>query len=1142
MDAQAAHTPDTHGVPAWLIRLCKALSTIRGLFWSSLLNIVLSLIATWLFTANDSNYRKFPLDTLFRHWPIMLISIAILLLLTVAIWALGKLPVSPAPAALKRQYLARRIAQTQDLAIEGIPLLPPRVRLDEIFIPLQLRPHRSEIDQLLTLEQSKREREEITAGRAAQEEEEVLVDWERQHERLLLKSDRIAIQDLWQRLTSEHPAAVIQGRPGMGKSTLLLRLTLYMARRGREATDPLKEQLSPLLVPIFIRLGKYATFREQSKDARTPTIWHYLSSAPDELDDLASASMFAWLCDCLKRGQCLVLLDGLDEVSDAEKRYAVQEAIKAFITDVMGKASGATSYNRFLITSRVAGYKANAFSGYPHYTIADLTQEQIRAFLPLWCRASVYGDIQGRAQEDMTRQATELEQKLQAAIQSHQGIREMVENPFLLTLLAIMQQNGIELPRRRIELYTTVTKILLETRSARRNLTVIPEALAVQRLGPVAYQMLATKNNFATPSDVLTSFARTIMQTDSVPLEQAQHEAKVFLDRIRERSGIFVLRTGDFYGFFHRTFQEYFAARHIIQHSTEPGATQDLLDKARQLDDQWREPFLLAIAYTSDQPAIAWRCIKALLEPLAVGDEKQRYHDVLLAGQCLLEAKPSALPHDIVHNVILALLQIYESALHEKDFEVCEQIEDVMQRLLLDISPEAEHSVLLLTLQDALLAPAQPHYLRAVLTLLTLIAQELRGCPAIVFKRLVPPLLGLTGLPAVGEFQPMPPAQAPDLAIIDLALAALSFLGANGPAGATLTEVRPLFEQHLRQLAHYSLQSELLITPAVVPFGAENYSRYEEGVARWLQLIKKVQKRKTILEQDIVSCQKIQQDLLDAAEEVCYPAETHLLQMVQRAHANTNSDWRSTCLAYLRERMETGTYIDYQLCAQLWSVLFTGQSAQQDLATLLLQHLHKNTIHQRCARRFMMIVVSALRDLRYLRYLRYLRDLSYLSDLSDLSDLLLTDQTITELELYLSNCIEIEQPELLSLLLGRVLQIQEAKEMGPKMEQELQRIVQAALPFALSSGDARDVVLDILRSLPARTEQEIAFILNLARDTQDDGIKSACAQALEYSRPASEGAWKELEQARTFSVVVVREAVEGRLRRRNEESNAGHVV
>jgi len=83
------------------------------------------------------------------------------------------------PAPLKRQYLTSKILETQDLAIEGIPLFRSRVQLDEIFIPMQLRPHQSDIDQLLTQEQSKLLRKGIQGGKVAKEVEYVLIDAER---------------------------------------------------------------------------------------------------------------------------------------------------------------------------------------------------------------------------------------------------------------------------------------------------------------------------------------------------------------------------------------------------------------------------------------------------------------------------------------------------------------------------------------------------------------------------------------------------------------------------------------------------------------------------------------------------------------------------------------------------------------------------------------------------------------------------------------------------------------------------------------------------------------------------------------------------------------------------------------------------
>src|SRR5260370_23626459 len=75
-------------------------------------------------------------------------------------------------------------------------------------------------------------------GKLSAEQESVLIDAENNWQYILKQSDKISIADLWQRLSKEQPVAVIQGAPGMGKSTLMERLTLHMVRRCLGQPDP----------------------------------------------------------------------------------------------------------------------------------------------------------------------------------------------------------------------------------------------------------------------------------------------------------------------------------------------------------------------------------------------------------------------------------------------------------------------------------------------------------------------------------------------------------------------------------------------------------------------------------------------------------------------------------------------------------------------------------------------------------------------------------------------------------------------------------------------------------------------------------------------------------------------------------------
>ncbi len=141
------------------------------------------------------------------------------------------------------------------------------------------------------------------------------------------------------------------------------------------------ERLRPTLVPVLLRLREYAGDCEQTPDL---TLENYLQRI---LDRLNIPGVDAYVLKNLKAGRCLVMFDGLDEVSDPIMRKKVQDTIKTFILDYRDVSEA--SYNRFFITSRVADYDQEAFPNYAHFTVAELRSEQIQNFLPRWCRASV---------------------------------------------------------------------------------------------------------------------------------------------------------------------------------------------------------------------------------------------------------------------------------------------------------------------------------------------------------------------------------------------------------------------------------------------------------------------------------------------------------------------------------------------------------------------------------------------------------------------------------------------------------------------------------------------------------------------------------------------------------------------------------
>ena len=604
-----------------------------------------------------------------------------------------------------------------------------------------------------------------------------------------------------------------------------------------------------------------------------------------------------------------------------------------------------------------------------------------------------------------------------------------------------------------------------------------------------------------------------------------------FLERLRVRGGLFVIRTGDYFGFFHRTFQEYFAARHILNvikgdKRTPNPRIETLANKARSSDDLWREAFLLAVAYQSGEDEHIARTILSTLLTAPQGASFASWaHDLLLAAECLLEAQPATIGAALERQIAEQLLQTYEQAQRQRKFDICGRIESAMQRWLLSLPKEAYRPTLLVVLTQAVCDAAQPARQQATLTLLTIIAQQLTTCPDLVFDTLIPPLLALAGLPAVGKHLPAPGLAATgNLTIADLSLTVLSFMDKRGPAGLLLPKIRQYFKDNAEQLRHlalYSLACGTLITPAVVPFSNENYQQYEDAIKKWMTL-RDSYNRQRITASHIETCKNIHEQLLSCTEEVTYPATLYLLAMLQRA-AQTPDQWQRIWQSYLLEQLNTGQYIAYQEAALLWTMLFPDAGQQKPLGECILKHYKGSSVpRQQYAQRFIAALSIDLRNLRNLR------------------NLILIRETAEQARISLPSQNSEQDANSMIILMGRLLHVQEeVNTTGVAIERETQEIVQKVCEvLAVTKVDeVRKAALDVLWYLPARTSNEINSIRQLAEGTTDQDVRNGCAYSLGFANPQTQDqdAKAVLVAAQQSSVETVRRAAEEALIRIGRE-------
>lgn len=206
------------------------------------------------------------------------------------------------------QYRRHLVDICRDYQIQGLKTRGPFVfDLEKVFVPLRFSPESPQ---------------RIDANMIKQTNPEGSFNiWD-----LLAKSNQ-----------SNCRCTAVIGPPGSGKTTLLQHLTLTYGKQAQRC----HHRQAPRLLPILLLL------REHHKQ---------ICAQPDlKLSDLLQ-TLFAkylqpptgWFQNKLMKGNCLVMLDGLDEVADADQRQRVGQ----WINQQMSHYPRA----RFILTSRPHGY------------------------------------------------------------------------------------------------------------------------------------------------------------------------------------------------------------------------------------------------------------------------------------------------------------------------------------------------------------------------------------------------------------------------------------------------------------------------------------------------------------------------------------------------------------------------------------------------------------------------------------------------------------------------------------------------------------------------------------------------------------------------------------------------------------------
>jgi len=501
------------------------------------------------------------------------------------------------------KYLGYLEQECGDITLEGMPadqeVGPRRLNLENIFVPLHL---------VASVEQEQMQDLHASAGDIPdqvmpQEQERQPVG------KVLSKCTRLAIL----------------AAPGAGKTTLIKRLAVAYAFPERRAliADELPDKD---WLPLLIRCRQLGA-------AVSSPISDILCAiaARAELNNWKEA--FSLLVNrALRNGNVLLLVDGLDEISDEGSRVGFVTQLRTFL---------ATYPNvNVVVTSREAGFRivGGALSAQcRHYRVADFDINDIKRLTLAWHK-EVMGD-----RPELREEAEKLVKKIYAS----DRVRQLAKNPLLLTTLLLVKRWVGQLPTRRSVLYGKAIEVLLMTWNVEGYAPMELDE-AIPQLAFVAFTMMkkgVQRISSRRLNEVLTSARKEMPEV----LGYTRHSVAEFIKRIEYRSSLLMLSGYDIedgtlvpmYEFRHLTFQEYLTARAIVDGYYPGRKDNDTLLSVLEPhleDEKWKEvvPLAAVLAGRNVQSLVQYliELCKKLNSPHA---DSSPISPAALLGQCILD-------------------------------------------------------------------------------------------------------------------------------------------------------------------------------------------------------------------------------------------------------------------------------------------------------------------------------------------------------------------------------------------------------------------------------------------------------------------------------------------------------------------------
>lgn len=334
---------------------------------------------------------------------------------------------------------------------------------------------------------------------------------------------------------------VILGQPGAGKTTSAKYIALNALRSQVKSAENIP------YTPIVVRFQDLALEHSDSKNILLQHIWKILGLREQLLSSIDSNILqniygeieLPIVADFLEKTHCLLILDGLDEVSREINRTQLVSEIEN-----LGRLLKAA---RILLTSRTGEYFRH-IANTDEFEIRPLTQNQILRFAYKWF--------------DDAMMAGEFLEQIKPTPYYDATVR-----PLTIAHLCAIFERIKRIPEKPKSVYRKAVNLLIEEWDEQRGILrtsrfgLLEPDRKFEFLSHLAFALAVNVQRNSYSHDELESAYLEVADTFALP----KHESRKVVNEIESHTGLMIQSGYDEFQFAHKSIQEFLTAEFLIR-------------------------------------------------------------------------------------------------------------------------------------------------------------------------------------------------------------------------------------------------------------------------------------------------------------------------------------------------------------------------------------------------------------------------------------------------------------------------------------------------------------------------------------------------------------------------------------------------